>query len=438
MIYEFDSLNQGQQEAARGFLQFLLTDQKEFILSGAGGYGKTHLLGYLANKTIPEYMELCDMLGIASKYKTIHMTATTNKAAEELSNSIGFPAVTIHSLMNLVVRDNLQKGITEVTLKKGSEFSLIYDSIIVIDECSYIDKQLYDFILKRTPNCKILYVGDSYQLPPVFEEKSAIYQNKETPFFKLTEPMRNAGKPALISLCEQFRRTIDTGTFSDISLVPGVVDWLDAEKAQEDIEKTFSKQDPGNKIIAYSNSKVVNLNHFTREVRGISGPYKEGEILVCNSAHATGTNNYVISTEEILVVTEFVSDDCIQIEQDVSIEFYWVVVESLRDKYYRFSVKVPKDTEYLHKLLKYYASKKEWATYFSLKNSFIDLRPLDACTVHKSQGSSYKTVYIDLSDLSKCTNPRLAAKLFYVAVSRARDRIVFFGDLSPRFGKLLK
>ena len=76
----------------------------------------------------------------------------------------------------------------------------------------------------------------------------------------------------------------------------------------------------------------------------------------------------------------------------------------------------------------------DWSTYFSLKNKYPDLRDRDASTIHKAQGSTHDTVYVDLDDLCTCTNPLTAARLFYVAVSRARKRVVFYGNLSKKYG----
>ena len=64
----------------------------------------------------------------------------------------------------------------------------------------------------------------------------------------------------------------------------------------------------------------------------------------------------------------------------------------------------------------------------------MDLRPEDASTVHKSQGSTFDTVFIDLSDLSTCRQPDMAARLLYVAFTRARNRVVLYGKLKDKFG----
>jgi exodeoxyribonuclease-5 len=72
-----------------------------------------------------------------------------------------------------------------------------------------------------------------------------------------------------------------------------------------------------------------------------------------------------------------------------------------------------------------------------LKNQFPDLRARDSQTVHKSQGSTYETVIIDLSNLSTCHLPKLVARLLYVAVSRAKTRVILFGTLAQKYGGVI-
>jgi ATP-dependent exoDNAse (exonuclease V) alpha subunit len=102
-------------------------------------------------------------------------------------------------------------------------------------------------------------------------------------------------------------------------------------------------------------------------------------------------------------------------------------------KYYNVDVglgrylKQPLDYTEVTKLLKQFAAKKDWMNYFRLKNEFSDFRFAYASTVHKSQGSTYDTVYIDLEDISVCRDLSQLARMLYVAISRATTRVVFYG-----------
>jgi ATP-dependent exoDNAse (exonuclease V) alpha subunit len=69
------------------------------------------------------------------------------------------------------------------------------------------------------------------------------------------------------------------------------------------------------------------------------------------------------------------------------------------------------------------ATEKDWNLYFKLKESFIDLRHAEALTIHKSQGSTFGTVFVDTTSLYTCRNPNERRRLLYVACSRARHKL---------------
>ena len=106
-------------------------------------------------------------------------------------------------------------------------------------------------------------------------------------------------------------------------------------------------------------------------------------------------------------------------------------------KYMEYTVYVPESFNQVKYLLKETAKKKLWEDYFRLKECFLDLRPKEACTIHKAQGSTVDTVIIDISDLSTCTVPSMAARLLYVAVSRAKERVIFYGNIKPKYGNFI-
>jgi ATP-dependent exoDNAse (exonuclease V) alpha subunit len=80
-------------------------------------------------------------------------------------------------------------------------------------------------------------------------------------------------------------------------------------------------------------------------------------------------------------------------------------------------------------LMKSLARKKQWGIVFDIKKKWLDLRPAFASTVHKSQGSTYDTVYINLTDIGKCRVPSDVARMLYVAITRAAKKVVLYGEL---------
>lgn len=424
-------LNQGQLAAAEGFFQFLFNDEKEMVISGPGGVGKTFLMGHLIDQILPQYFETCQLMGIPAEYDEVVMTATTNKASEVLGIETGRPSSTVHSFLNLKVTDNYSTG--ESTLSKTNAWMIHTKKIIFIDECSMIDSALWAMIREGTIKCKIVYVGDHDQLAPIKETLSPIYRQNFTTYY-LTEPMRNAGQPALQALCQQMRDTVETGDFYPIKLVPGVIDHLSDEQMEAELRAVFVNQDAGSQILAYTNQRVNDYNAFIREVRALPIQFQQGEYLINNTAIRLKAGMLSVE-QEVLIREQSASTSFMEIAPDVQLEVCLCTLENLYGESF-YGVPLPVDRAHYDSLVKHYQKTKNWNRYFFLKNTFPDLRQRDAKTVHKAQGSTCDTVYIDLGNLSTCRNPNQTARLFYVAVTRPRSRIAFFGDLAEKYGEL--
>jgi GTPase SAR1 family protein len=426
-------LNQGQKAAAEGFMEFLFGPEKEIRISGPGGVGKTYLMSYLIDQVMPTYMNTCKMCNVDPEFNEVVMTATTNKAAEVLAEATQRPTSTIHSFMNLVIKEDWASGRTY--LDRGKGWTIHRNKIIFIDEASMIDSGLLNMIREGTLNCKLVFVGDDRQLNPVMEAVSPVYGNQASAgFFELTEQMRT-NNPDLQRTNAQLRQTVKDGVFHPIRIVPGVIDLLDSDQMEAEIAQTFKQQTFDSRILCYTNNRVKLYNQHIRELRGLGDDFTVGEFLV-NNGGCVLRNGTMHAEEEVEImelnpITEMVDIN----EGDAELE---CVRASLQNRYstvYR-DVMIPVDRDHYDRLLAYYKKAKQWRTFYALKNGFPDLRQRDAATTHKAQGSTYDTVFLDLDDLSTCRNPDQAARLLYVAFSRARRRVVCYGDLASKFGGL--
>lgn len=433
---EVVTLNAGQQAAFDAFLQFLVGMEKIFRISGPGGVGKTKLMGQLIDRAIPEYRNLAKLLGMPALYDEVVMTATTNKAAEELSRATGRPTSTIHSFMNLKVQDDYSTGKSRIT--KTRNFRVHENMVIFIDEASMIDTKLLNFIFEGTRNCKIVFVGDHCQLAPVMERISPIYL-MQAPFYELTQPMRT-DIPALQKLNDQLRETVKTNSFQPIQLVPGIIDLFDADQMQTELIKRFSSTDTNDRILAYTNAHVMLYNDFIREIRQLPHSYTVGERLINNNAIELA-NDMLRVEDEVTIVDK--SDDVFELKlglasdgSQISMQYQEAMIVNQVGS--EFSVRLPCDRKHFLNLIKYFGNKADWPTYFDLKNGYPDLRPRDAATFHKAQGSTYDTVFIDLGNLSTCRDSDMVARMLYVACSRARKQIIFYGDLAPKYGTIVQ
>ena len=428
------NLNQGQKAAADAFFEFLFNpEEKGFILSGPAGVGKTFWMGYIIDTIIPRYQESCKLIGIDPDYDSVTMTATTNKAAEVLEYATGRNTQTIHSFLNLTIYEDYESGKTKLNVNPRT-WQVYEKKIIFIDECSMIDSQLFKLIGEGTHQCKIVYVGDHNQLAPVKEKLSPVYQ-QGYPMFTLTEQMRTS-VPELQALNQQLRNSVETGIFNPIIEVPGIIDYLDDVAMQRMLDITFANQTKNSRVLAYTNRRVVEFNDYIRQKRMLPDSFQAGEILVNNSAIKLGRGKS-LSVESEVEIRANRGPSQIEIERGTFMDVEHLDFTSHLGEMLNH-VPVPTDRSHFNELVKYYKRQKNWERYFYLKQNFPDLRPRDAATVHKSQGSTYDSVFVDLGNISTCHQADQAARMLYVAFSRARTRVFVYGDLAQKYGGFIK
>jgi nucleoside-triphosphatase THEP1 len=424
------TLNAGQEAAADGFFEFLFSDQRESIISGPGGVGKTFLMSHLIDEIMPRYFDTCQLMGVKPEYDQVVMTATTNKAAEVLAVATQRPTSTIHSYLGLKVTEDYKTGAQK--LEPTRAWQVHQRTILFIDETSMMDTPLLRFVREGMHNCKVVFVGDHCQLAPVMEPISPVYKT-EKPFVILTEPMRNNGQPALMEVCNQLRNTVETQQFSPIKIVPGVIDLLDDEGLEREIAVRFTQQNLNTRILAYTNGRVMQFNNYIRGLRNLPDEFTEGEFLVNNTAIQMPSR--MLSVEEELTVMKVGNETTIPVQGDVELKVRSYDLQSRIGETFT-NVLVPTDRSHFEALLHYYKKQKDWNRFYKLKKTYPDLRPRDAATVHKSQGSTYDTVFIDLANISTCHNSNSVARMLYVAFSRPRNRIFLYGKLADKYGGL--
>ena len=184
-----------QQKIANDIFKIMIEGKYDsIILSGPAGTGKTYLVHYILTEVLDKYKKTCKLLGIKPRFNHQYrdpfiITATTNKAVSVLKQSvlnIVENVTTIESALGLVVSGDTDKG--KYTLKPNPRKGLTTydDQIIIIDEASMIDRELYMYIKKCCENCFIIYIGDDCQLPAVRGGICPTVFNLGIPEFKLT------------------------------------------------------------------------------------------------------------------------------------------------------------------------------------------------------------------------------------------------------------
>ena len=190
------------------------------------------------------------------------------------------------------------------------------------------------------------------------------------------------------------------------------------------------------------------------QVKQYNKPYVANEYYICNSpyktpqvSHKVYNKQFAINNEEVVKIVSIKSkptkktikatiDFDTSFEDKEQIEYYEAQVIS-QTTHASYKVNLTQDPIKYRKLLQKLKRQKRHAMYAALNDFILDIRAFEAMTIHKSQGSTFETVYINLSDLGKCRNPYVVSRLLYVAVSRASNRVVFTGSLPKEYGKLL-
>lgn len=429
------TLTADQKKGADAFFKFLLSNDQTFVLSGGAGVGKTYLMKYLSNDLMKVYENSCRMMGLDPVDYEIHYTATTNKAAEVLENAVNSHVRTIHSFLGLKVTPNFKTGKEVITETKDSK---TYRKIILfIDESSMIDQDLYEQIIKRVKNSKIIFVGDKAQLAPVNEDLSPVYKNvDQNNFVHLTQSVRNAGSPALMNLCAQLRNTVETGTFYPIHEVPGHIEYLDDVQMQAKLQAHFYCPNDEARILCYTNSRVDAFNEYIRELRQLPPEIVEGDTLV--TARAYAHTKAILSVEREVTVLKISPEVHSVSYGDATpdgepLTYREVLVKPKAEFLDEMYVRVPCKPADVAETMQTLKKRRDYRDMFEIKNGFADLRGKEACTVYKSQGSTYDTVFLDLGNIGISYDPEQVARMLFVGASRATTKVYLYGRLPAKY-----
>lgn len=436
MIQEItEKLNSDQTKAAKDILQFLFSKNSELIISGSAGTGKTFLTKYIIKELLENYKNMCNTMNIPYIDYKVYLTATTNKASKVLGENCKESTTTIYSLLNLIVKNNYNNGKKYIYENKKAKKFTIENSIIFIDECSMIDTELYDYIkiniLYKGNNNKIIYIGDENQLAPVNETYPYIFY-QELPIIYLNQQMRNNTIPNLINLSEQFKKTVQNGIFNPIISDSKNIIHLSDKEFVKKLDEYFIQNKTNSKILAYTNDFVNKYNAYIRKKLNYPINFMKNEIVIVNTPFISRKNKNIycnLYAEYELTIKDILPNENLTYDDD-SLECYVYTTYQTRE----MKIYTPVDKEKYKLLLKKTAKESNWEKHFYFKESIIDIRPSYASTVHKSQGSTYDNVFIDLNDIGKNWRNNEVARMLYVAVTRAKYNIFLRGALPPKYG----
>lgn len=408
------ALSEDQEKAKDMFVKFLISPlEKVMVLQGYAGTGKSTLVKTLMDN-MQKYLKMARLVNPTMFEYQVQLTATTNKAAEALHQITGMEVRTIHSFLGLRVNKDFRTGQSVLTPRDNTPE---YGYILIIDEASMIDGPLLTTIFNKTENCKIMFIGDPAQLPPVKYTTTPVFDAKFTTA-KLEKIMRQAAGNPIIELATQFRETVSTGIWTPFTPDGTHVVHMDREAFDDAIVAEFTRPDwrhVDSKVLAWRNETVLRYNHAINNKISGDPRFAEGDYAVCNKFVQCG--KYSIKTDQMVYITT--------IEPDVEYKDVignWVTLD------YQNRCFFPRSLAAKNERIKQAKANDEIGLLMEIEERWIDLRSAFAQTVNKSQGSTYDRVFIDVDDIGRCNLGDMIARLMYVGISRARHNVYLTGD----------
>lgn len=392
----------------------------------------------------------------------IAIAAPTNKAVrvlrEKLGDSCRVEYGSIHSFLGLKMEE-LDNG--DQRCKKEGEANLKEFRLAIVDECSMISVELFRYIIMAQQGCRVLFVGDPAQLPPVGDRETSpvfeMVQNKVT----LSEVVRQAAENPIIRLSMRIREAIEADCMADPKTITeslpdpvnGTAACLVYGGQQTATTWALDEINRGRdaRIIAFTNAKVQRYNADIHEARfgiGNACRFSVGETVMAHQAFDAiselDAKVGIYTSEELEIVD--IQQDCHPYYPHVSA--HKLVV--LRDNGSHVSCHVADnqralDDEVNSLFAKWRDAKSEAeiarkngarqaviqdleaksksysAQAWALRKAFAPIRHVYAITAHKSQGSTFDTALVDYNDLAKMRTAFDFNRALYVAVTRPRS-----------------
>jgi hypothetical protein len=467
-IIDLDSLNSDQRTAFEELRDFIYDkgDDSVYVLKGWAGTGKTYCVSFLVRYAL-------EVIHPTHNWYKIGVTGPTNKSVRVIKKTSGLrnnrvTFQTIHKLLGLtekITNDGKQEFVNQGDFKP----QINSVKLLIIDEVSMLNDDLFHEVLKYRDKIKIICMGDPAQIPPVgrpdcipFREELADGYRIKT--LDLKQIMRQKEGNAIIDSSVIIRKDL----YSDKIAIDNKtklnedgegIEFLnlnlpDTRKGFSDILRQyfvtdeFKKDSEYAKIIAWRNKTVATMNGIIRKT--IYGDESEkakiliGEKLIANnpviedSTVILNTNDeftverYTIKTENPRFI---VSDHPDAEPMEVSLKYYETEVSYLDDaddlvKVWISILHEDSESEFqkVANIMKLRAIQKKgkdksWVIYYNFLRRYADVNYGYCITAHKSQGSTYSTTFVLDDDIDMNWNIVERNRIKYTAYTRASKKL---------------
>lgn len=422
-----------------------------FLLKGYAGTGKTTLM-----KTLVENLSLHNI--------SFCLLAPTGRAAKVLSKYTKRNSSTIHKKIYYSKVDNSGnfRSILKTNKKKKS--------IFIVDEASMISdfsnsndlfnkksllKDVIEYVNFKT-NSKLIFIGDSAQLPPVnqtvspaldlnFLEKSYDLKINQ---YEISDVVRQTEKSGILFNATQIRNCILNNELNfSFKIFNDIVSLTDGFDIQESIENTFNNIGVDNSIIIVRSNKRA--NQYNQQIRKTILSY-DHKVCIGDLLMITKNNYYWTSAGS--EIPFLANGDIIEILDIYRIrELYGFEFAEIKIKMVDYDNQPPFDTiiilntlnsdmpslSYDQSNLLYQEIQKDYLNIKSKYKRFLKTKENPffnalnvkfsyAITCHKAQGGQWPVVFIEKPYL-KDGNDIEYMRWLYTAVTRAESKLYLIG-----------
>ncbi|MDT0295164.1 ATP-dependent RecD-like DNA helicase [Mesonia ostreae] len=457
LIKEFSYQPTVHQDIALQKLSIFLTEEEQdhlFILKGYAGTGKTTIIGTIVKN-------------LWKIKKSPVLIAPTGRAAKVMSNYSGNQAFTIHKKIYFPKKSS-GGGSIEFTLQPNKHKNTIF----IVDEASMIsdstaDKKLFtdgsllDDLIQYVysgKNCKLIFIGDTAQLPPVHHslspaldpEKLSLSYDKKVDQIELTEVMRQQLESGILENATLLRDTIK-GSFYDTFKFKNTggdfIRLIDGYEIMDAINDAYSSQGHEETAIVVMSNKRANI--YNEQIRSRI-LFRESEIAAGDFLMVVKNNYFWIksSSEASFIANGDIVEilEIFEIVELYGFRFAEVKVQMVDyPKMKPFETVVMLDTltsntpslpyeesnKLYQEVMKDYADEtSKYKKFLKVKSNkyfnALQIKFSYAMTCHKSQGGQWNTVFVEQPYLKDgITEDYL--RWLYTACTRAKEKLYLIG-----------
>jgi exodeoxyribonuclease-5 len=466
-VIDVDSLNPDQRAAFDKLCDFLTSpDDSVYVIKGWAGTGKTYCVSLFVKYVL-------EIVYPTKNWYKIAVTGPTNKSVRVIKKTSGIrnqrvTFQTIHKLLGLKERITME-GKQEFTNDGDFKPSINSTKLLIIDEVSMLNDDLFEKILEYRGKTKIICMGDPAQIPPVGRPDCIPFRDELAETYKiktveLRTIMRQKEGNAIIDSSVAIRSNIGSDR-SQVDPTTKVnekgegIEFLNlnspetrrnfSERLKEYFKTDkFAKDSEYAKIIAWRNKTVSTMNDLIRNViygeEAKTSKILLGEKLIANNP-VIQEGYVVLNTNEEFTVTEYevkmdnlrfmISKNPDDEPVEINLKFYDTTVSYLNDNDEEIKVGI----EILHEdgeaefnkfanVLKLRAiekrgADKSWLHYYNFLRRYADVSYAYSITAHKSQGSTYNTTFVLEDDIDMNLDIVERNRIKYTAYTRASKKV---------------